>query len=372
MAREQALELSDSVEGVALTVEQKRFKDLRQQLEKLHAKKQAWQTHAATYRHTAKQALKPVLDTLVQAQKAWILALDAALDRPGFTKKERAFMCEILCEEISGFISNHGPDDVLKALYNKHSDHDFGAMQQDLLQTMKRMVEEVTGADLGEAVESQEELMARVLARAQAMKTTHAAAQEAREAMQAAHASTRRQTAAEKKNAAAAQEATQSVREIYRQLASALHPDRESDDAKRRDKTELMQRANAAYADNDLFTLLELQLQTQAPDTNSMAKLSSERVLAYCKIFWQQIKELKAQLQQTELNFRVEFQINPGLRLDPTKLSALTAQIAREMRLDIQHLEAKIALSYQASAFKPWLKDQIMVAQSEAMEGWLF
>jgi len=55
--------------------------------------------------------------------------------------------------------------------------------------------------------------------------------------------------------------ATQSIREIFRKLASALHPDRETDRKGREVKTALMLQVNRAYAGNDLLTLLELQIE---------------------------------------------------------------------------------------------------------------
>ncbi len=52
----------------------------------------------------------------------------------------------------------------------------------------------------------------------------------------------------EQRREAEAQQATQSVREVYRKLASALHPDRETDERQREAKTALMQRVNQACA----------------------------------------------------------------------------------------------------------------------------
>ena len=55
--------------------------------------------------------------------------------------------------------------------------------------------------------------------------------------------------------------ATQSIREIFRKLASALHPDRETDRKGCEVKTALILQVNRAYAGNDLLTLLELQIE---------------------------------------------------------------------------------------------------------------
>ena len=65
---------------------------------------------------------------------------------------------------------------------------------------------------------------------------------------------------------------SQSIREVYRKLAGALHPDRESDPQERERKTALMQRVNQAYAKNNLLQLLDcwnLNTSTRARSTKS-------------------------------------------------------------------------------------------------------
>ena len=81
----------------------------------------------------------------------------------------------------------------------------------------------------------------------------------------------RQAEAAQQRQHAAAQQAGQSVRVIFRKLASALHPDREPDPAERQRKTLLMQQANPAYDRNDLLTLLSMQLDLEQIDAQHLA-----------------------------------------------------------------------------------------------------
>ena len=69
------------------------------------------------------------------------------------------------------------------------------------------------------------------------------------EAEPSAKAARWRKTVAQQRREAEVQQATPSVREVYRKLASALHPDRETDE---------QQRVNEA---DDLLALLELQIE---------------------------------------------------------------------------------------------------------------
>ena len=153
---------------------------------------------------------------------------------------------------------------ALKALFDRHAEVDFDTGQQEALAAMKRMAETMTGLDLGDmaGIASDEDLLQRMRESLAAARTTEEEAQ-----AQAATAPARRRrkkTAAQEKREAEAQLATQSVREVFRKLASALHPDRETDDSQRAAKTALMQKVNQAYAAGDLLALLELQLRDRA------------------------------------------------------------------------------------------------------------
>src|SRR5690606_20305824 len=97
--------------------------------------------------------------------------------------------------------------------------------------------------------------------------------------------------AAERK-AQAAREASVSVREVYRKLVSALHPDREIDAAERKRKTRLMQRANQAYERNDLLELLALQIETEQIDAAALASVPEERLKHYNQVLLDQARVL--------------------------------------------------------------------------------
>jgi len=82
-------------------------------------------------------------------------------------------------------------------------------------------------------------------------------------------------------------DARTAIRTVFRQLASALHPDREPDAQERERKTALMSEVNAAYDKNDLAQL-EAQLtqtlcipvsaqQSEAAMTQSLLRLQAEQ-----------------------------------------------------------------------------------------------
>ena len=89
----------------------------------------------------------------------------------------------------------------------------------------------------------------------------------------------------------------QSVKTVYLKIASIIHPDREPDEAKKVEKTELLQRANAAYEQEDLFFLLKMQLEVEQSKTGANKGLSTEQVKFYQQALEAQSQALKNQIQ---------------------------------------------------------------------------
>ena len=99
------------------------------------------------------------------------------------------------------------------------------------------------------------------------------------------------------KQAQAEKLVNQSLKTVYLKIASIIHPDREPDEAKKAEKTELLQRANEAYEQEDLFFLLKLQLEVEQ-SKNGSKKLSTEQVKFYQQALEAQSQSLKKQIQE--------------------------------------------------------------------------
>ena len=140
--------------------------------------------------------------------------------------------------------------------------------------------------------------------------------------------------AAQAQREQAAKEVSQSLREVFRKLASALHPDREPDAKERERKNELMQRVNAAYEANDLLTLLNLQLEIEQIDAAHLATLTPQRLAHYYQILREQLDELEAELRRFQQPFRMLME-SWGARLT-------TEEVDRRLSADIGQLRAAI------------------------------
>ena len=104
--------------------------------------------------------------------------------------------------------------------------------------------------------------------------------------------------------------AEQSLKTVYLKITAMIHPDREPDEAKRLDKTELLQKVNEAYAEQDLFYLLKLQLQLETNKGLSSKALSSEQVKFYQLSLEVQSQSLQGQLDEIFTSFHLSSHVN--------------------------------------------------------------
>lgn len=88
----------------------------------------------------------------------------------------------------------------------------------------------------------------------------------------------------------------QSLKTVYLKIAASIHPDREPDEAKKIEKTELFQRANEAYEQQDLFYLLKLQLQVESSQSSAQKGLSAEQIKFYKIALDAQCQKLQSQI----------------------------------------------------------------------------
>ena len=165
-----------------------------------------------------------------------------------------------------------------------------------------------------------------------------------------------RQQAREAAQQDQARQMGQSIREVYRKLASALHPDRETDPAELIRKTVLMQRVNLAYEKNDLLRMLELQLELEHIDQAALNSISEGRLQHYNRILQEQLVDLEAQIRHVENEFKAQFGLPPPIDVSPgTIMRDLAAEI-RDVQYVIDGLKRDLREFGDISRVKAWLK----------------
>ena len=313
--------------------DQKTFNSLIRKIEGARARLAEWEQAIPRFRQKYVSELLPLQEKetalLIQLAKKY----DFVHAQKGLTSGERRKLSALIVQLTQGILDRVA-DDEIKAIYNLHSQSDYDAEEAAEQARMKDLLEDVLGMKLGEEVDlrSPEEMLKRVEGE---FRAQHEAEQEeaaARAQSARAQARAARQQA---KREAEEKQLSQSIREVYRKMASALHPDREADPVERQRKTELMQRVNDAYARGNLLQLLELQLQLEQIDAAHLANIGGERLKHYIKILKGQLSELEAELERVADGFCFEFGLSTFERIRPEGLMPI-------MKADLAHCAASI------------------------------
>ncbi|ENX52998.1 MULTISPECIES: hypothetical protein [Acinetobacter] len=109
----------------------------------------------------------------------------------------------------------------------------------------------------------------------------------------------------QQKREQAEQMAAQSLKTVYLKIAAMIHPDREQDETKKEEKTELFQQASQAYEQQDLFYLLKLQLQLEENKGVGVKELSAEQVKFYKLALDAQSQQLESQIEEILDSFQL-------------------------------------------------------------------
>jgi hypothetical protein len=354
-----------------LSPQQKKFNQLVKRIDVARRRLATWVEHVPLYAQAHHHRAQPLRTELAGLQQQMVRRLDKMSAMPGgpkqggWSKAQRETMSRVICDVTAQFIDDEDttPEVAaeLKALHDRHADVDFDEQARESMAVMKTMIETVSGLDLGdETFESEEELIERARERMKEHQQQRADAPEpdadpghAGRYRRAEHAARRQQA----KHAKQAEEASQSVREVFRKLASALHPDRASDDADRASRTAMMQRVNEAYANKDLLTLLSLQLEIEQIDAEHLARATSQRAAQYNRVLTEQLQELEAEIEAREFGFCAEYGITTSRRLDPERLGMLLDQEVAALRSALVEAQRDLRLVQHAAGAKRWLDD---------------
>jgi hypothetical protein len=215
--------------------------------------------------------------------------------RRRLSRVERAKLRDMLMSLLDALLLEVH-DEVLAGLREKHASPSAKENQRLEMELTESLLTDVLGLEVDEnhGASSVEELLdhahRKMRRRAQSQRA------EGRESRRRARRSAAGD-AARGKREQAAKEVSQSLRDVFRKLVSALHPDREPDPTQRAHKNQLMQRVNQAYDANDLLTLLGLQLEIEQIDTAHLSSTTAERLAHYNQILSEQLARLEAELE---------------------------------------------------------------------------
>ena len=350
-----------------LSKAQQNFNRLIKQIEQGRATLAEWEALHGPYQKKFNAQLTPLLKDLEAIQIRIVHALDAASAKPGFSKRERADIADVIIDMLQGLPATRD-DETLKSIFNKHSDMSYSEVEAEGQAEAKAMMKAAFGIELDGEVDlrSPESVLEHLQEKLQKEKAQQEAAEQARQERQARRKKSPKQLAKDAQEQANEQQLRLSIREIYRKLASALHPDREPDPQERERKTALMQRVNQAYEKNNLLQLLELQLELEHIDLAALHNVSDERLKHYNQILREQFEELRHEIMRVECQFMDQAGLDPFGSITPKAvMKSLTTEIANAQR-DMRQLKTDLQSFESVPTLKAWIKRSRMAMEREA------
>lgn len=345
--------------ALPLTKAQKTFNSLIKKIGVQRTALADWMAGMETFHQTYNHDLVPLLDQEAALRRAFAVQLDRVYDQKGVTKAKKRTL-SMLIAGISEAILVREPDPEAKVLYYKHTQSDWDEEQAQWQAAMKAQLEASFGVELEDEMDlsSPEGILAEI-------QRTLAAQDEARQQAKQARQKTtpKKQTAAQAKQAekeaaqaAAQKEMSLSIREVYRKLASALHPDREPDPAEKTRKTTLMQAVNEAYDKSDLLKLLELQLAIEQIDQDHLANVNPVRLTHYIAILREQLAELECEINHMKAPFAEQFSALHLSLLTPKKVLRYLADDIEGCKQTVAQLQHELHQISTPELVPAWLQ----------------
>jgi hypothetical protein len=362
-----------------LTRQQKEFNRLTKKINKLRTDIEAFTEGIPSIIRVIAEDLEPLMKEQNIRMVELIKVFDAMYDHPKIEKKERKKIKAAIMEFLVDM-----PEDVadeLILIYNRHSGSDYHKDMEEAVNETTEMMKAMTSAMFGiefdadadvSTPEKMQEYIANYMTEQEAMvlenqqKKATIKAQKPKTAKQLE----REKAKAEKEKAIRDEEkkVTKSVREVYMDLVKTFHPDLEKNEEERIRKTAIMQRVTAAYENNDLLTLLQLQMEFERIEDTHLASLADDRLILFNKILRSQASELSTTLE------RIKEDLSAATRRPRHEISSLSIidywikQDIKHVKKQIQKIKQDILDLAQPDLLKSWLKFYQAPKKNNAMD----
>ncbi len=340
------------ISGHSLAPEQKLFNQLLAKIEKHKLALQDLARMMGEHRSHYDKRISPLEMQQRVLNKQMVLFLDQRMQNgKGLSKKVRAGVAEIICGLAGALV--HGPDGAdMQILYERYLPAEMSGANTDAVAAMQSMMSDVFGLDIdeGEALDSPEQVMAAAMRKMQEKRDEVATRLAARKAA-------RKKSPKQKQAEQESLDADKALRDIYRKLASALHPDRELDAQERLRKTALMVEVNVANEKKDLLALLQLQLKVEQISPESVTVMAQDKLRHFNRVLKEQVQSLANELAQAEFMFRTEFDLSYGV-ITPQTLQAALSKTVQRLSVQIDWMQKDLATIQDDNGLKVWVKEQ--------------
>lgn len=333
-----------------------RIEKLQSQLDELEALGQ-------THRADLQRWVHPLELQRRERMRELARALAAQLTDKALSRLQRARAEAMLCD-LTQTLADEG-DREMAALHDRHSPHTLAQKKQAAADDLRARLEEAIGAPLDDIAKdaSAEALLRAGMAR---LRQADEEEQARRRAKAAARKAKKKAPPAQQVQQQALQaDADTTLRKLFRQLASALHPDRELDPEQRLRKTALMSAANAAYGSKDLVALMRLQVQAELADPHAVSRLSDDRLMAMTLLLKQQVADLERERAARQQRLADEFDLPAGQVPNPNTLKQHLLRDVSALETTVAALARDLEQVQTTAGLKRWLNDRTLLSGPE-------
>ena len=339
-----------------LSPAQQRYNALLARIESLSAQVERLQAWSDAHRHAHMQALYQTAQQTRALRQSLLVFLHDKLQGDALTSQQQ----RMARTQVRGLIDQLGPDSdpqiqALAELYRLDEDE----LAEERAEEAQRLREQIEAA-LGQPIhnphqyQTPEEMMAAGMRQWQRQQQ----ADEERKAAKRAARKALKKPAAHQRAEVQQADARSAIRTIFRQLASALHPDREPDAQERERKTTLMSEVNAAYEKNDLSTLLRLQMQAALSDASGASRFADDQLAAMALLLKEQVSALEDDLAQMEFRLTRELCVTVSAQLSEAVMTQALQTLQANQRHEADSLSSDLRRIQSEAELKRWLKEQ--------------
>lgn len=240
----------------ALSKEQNSFNKLLAEVQRLQNRLAAWREFDHRQQQQVSDVLMPLVEAIRQARADLIKSCAEILDgkHGGDVPKkvERRQLAALVLEVCETYFAEPGkPDPEVIAIFDAYSPVTHAEQQRMEAKDFRDEAREAFGIDIPEDLDLDDldEFLAAAFASAEDEDPFEEEPGESRKRKR----SDRTRDDSGALNEAVSHDPKRPLRDVYRKLASALHPDRGIDEEDRNRRNELMQRVNVAYEGVDLL-----------------------------------------------------------------------------------------------------------------------
>jgi adenylate kinase family enzyme len=356
-----------------LTPAQERFNALLARIEQLSGLIERLQAWSDRHRYAHIQALRESVQLAQAHRKSLLLFVHERLQTADFTDRQQRMARGLVRGLIDQLTASADPQvQALADLYVSEEDTQEAAQEQaEAAQRVRERIEEALGQPIEKAGQYQtpEEMMQAGMRQWQRQQEADEQRKAAKRAAKKAHKQAQKKSAAAEKGEVPPGllrevDAKSAIRTVFRQLASALHPDREPDEQERLRKTALMSEVNAAYEKNDLSTLLRLQMQVTKVNPQNSARMADAQLIAMASLLKEQVAALEDDLDALQSRLSRELCVPVRAEAKEASMTQALQRIQADQRHSADSLAADLRRIQNDAELKRWLKEHWQLAKA--------